>query len=123
MGPDHAVRVRAAAPPAVEAALHRFVAALPGAPTPDPRVRPRELMADLRDWFVEAVEDGDEAFFTAFLAEVERLAASDDDAVRDLVATLGDDLASGADPRLGRAIAAVGPLLGRATAAALGAGR
>ena len=73
-------------------ALESFVAAIPGATgvleehrADNGEVLPHVLMADLRRFFVSAVESGDRRQVAAFVAGVEQLASSPDGDVRNVV--------------------------------------
>jgi hypothetical protein len=108
--------------------MERFVAAIPGADAvltehlnDNDEMLPHLLMADLRRFFVSAVEAGDEEVVTAFVVAVEQLASSPLEDVRDTVdASFIEDLVLGADdPRKDAAIEAMRPLMGPATAQSL----
>jgi hypothetical protein len=109
-------------------AMERFVAAIPGADAvltehlnDNDEMLPHLLMADLRRFFVSAVEAGDEEVVTAFVVAVEQLASSPLEDVRDTVdVSFIEDLVLGADdPRKDAAIEAMRPLMGPATAQSL----
>lgn len=114
-------------PEASVRALERFVAAVPGADgvldahrADNGEVLPHVLMADLRRFFVSAVESGEGRQVAAFLAGVEELASSPDEDVRNVVdVSFIEDLVQGADERERAAIEAMRPLLGPASAQSL----
>ena len=84
-------------------------------------VLPHVLMADLRRMFVDMVEAGREDDVKRFLVEVETLAASPADSIRNVVdVSFIEDLVVG-DQRETRALQKVRGLLGPATAAQLAA--
>jgi hypothetical protein len=112
-------------PPQTVEAMRAFVAAVPRArPLLDEHLSdnfgellPHVLMADLRRFFVTAVETGDQDTLERFIAALEVLEASDDPDVRNVAeVSFMEDLVMGADARDAAAIAAMRPLMGPATA-------
>jgi len=114
-------------PPETIDAMRRFVAAVPGAEAvlarhlaDNDEVLPHVLMADLRRFFVTAVETevetGDDDTVARFAAALETLAASDNENVRNVFqVSFMEDLVVGADQREIAAIAAMRPRMGPAT--------
>jgi hypothetical protein len=119
-GPPAQVSVRA---------MTEFVRSVPGADAvlaehlrDNDEVLPHVLMADLRRWFVSAVEAGDDERIRRFLAGIEKLAASQDPDVRNVVElSFVHDLLQAADSCERAAVEAMRPLIGPATARALAA--
>jgi hypothetical protein len=107
--------------------MERFVASVPGAEAvlgehlgDNDEVLPHVLMADLRRFFVSAVESRDEECVAAFMAATEVLASSPREDVRNVVdVSFVEDLVQGADLRERSAIEAMRPLMGPATAESL----